>query len=891
MIDERLSPAFRGEGPADARPRLAVVVPVFKHSGLVREAIYSLARQPGFADVDVVLVDDGCPDPQTYATLTFLAARWSNLHYVRQANSGLSAARNRGIEFTLRALPEAQGIYFLDADNMLAPYSIAAMQEALVALPDADWFYPDIRMFGLRLFNDYSGSFNAYAASVVNLCEAGSLVRRRMIETDLRFDEDMRLGYEDWDFWLSAIERGFRGRHLPALGLSYRKRAESMLADSTRADQQIRDYLRRKHEHLFQINAFVELEHNELPRFALVRSDAKTVELATDLDRAGTTMSLAEFATRQWQAIREPSFAWAGQYLLTAGEPVIEALRRAGLLHWLSLEIEQLLAEHNFVSVVLAPSADETIRVRRGLDFSPRCHLIAAPKALLQAILSDERDDWIVKLPSEGASYRIASLEVSIPAELLGSEQPREQAAADFVQLCLDLRRSPMARRPDNVVTDIFLGARPLDAMLARARVQFENALLPPIASPRHGRIAFVLPVSDFGGVEKVTFCLSHELRRLGFSTTLILLGRDEVRRATSAADAFDDIYVLDPRGRAAAWAGASFFGTRLPEITDQPWGRDLSNLLATFELVVSCHSAEVLPLLSGLRRREVATASYLHLFDKSEIGGYLGHPTLALAYEHALDLVLTCSDALAADMAGLGIPRAKILALPNAPSFHPTLEGTARSEGPRQGPVRVLYLGRLDAQKGLDRLSAIFDAIGQDADFEIRVVGKAVMSSDPRLLGPYRHRVEPPIYDDAGLAEVFRWADVLLLPSRYEGLPLTVLEAMAHGVVPIAADCGALAEAIDHDVTGFLVPQGRCAELSVEHLRRLASDRALLRRMGEAAAAQVARRTWRVLAERLRDRLEALRRERAKTRAERAAAKRAASASGRASEPKRAAG
>ncbi|WP_018260476.1 glycosyltransferase [Methylobacterium sp. WSM2598] len=865
--------------PADApsspaRPRLAVIVPVFKHSGLVREAVASLTRQSRFADVDVVLVDDGCPDPQTFTTLTAFCARWPNIHCVRQANGGLSAARNRGIAFALRRLPAAEGVYFLDADNLLAPYGIAAMQEALLLHPEADWFYPDIRMFGVRAFHDYSGDFNAYAASVVNLCEAGSLIRRRMIEAGLRFDEGMRLGYEDWDFWLSAVGRGFRGRHLPNLGLSYRKRAESMLADSTRSDTQIREYLRRKHEALFQVNAFVAREHDALPRFAVRLSDEASVEMASDLQRGGPRMDQQAFETRIWQAIREPAFVWAGQYLLSTTGRTLALLRGAGLTRWLCLEIERALAGHNFVSLTLAASDDDAIRVRRGHGFSPHCHLLAVSQKLLQAIALDEKDAWITELPIHGANYRVAALEIRLPPRAMAAETLKDVAVTDFVQFCLHLRCHALRGRPSNLVEEVFLGSRPLDAMAPRARAQFDGALLPPVAEAREGRVACVLPHCDFGGVEKVTFCLARELRRQGLRTSLILLGSDVAYRAHRALEAFDDIYLVDAGGRIAAWAGDSFLGTQLPRILDEAWARDFANVLTTFELVVSCHSAEIMGLFSGLRRRGVTTATYLHLFDKSRIGAACGHPMLALAYEHAIDLVLTCSEGMACEMASLGIPRDKILALPNAPSLEPDPHRAVAPRAPAGRPLRLLYLGRLDTQKGLDRLAEIIDALDPDPRFEIRVVGKAVLTDAHLTLSRHAH-LEPPVYDDAGLSEIYRWADILLLPSRYEGLPLTVLEAMVHGVVPIVAACGAVAEAVESGVSGVVVPQERCVPGFLDHLRALAAAPERLEAMSRAAMARAAGRPWSVLAERLRARLGAVWAARARERAERAAQER----------------
>ncbi|KAB7783820.1 glycosyltransferase [Methylorubrum populi] len=858
--------------PKTANTRISIVIPVFKHSALVRETMYSIVRQPNFSDVDVIFIDDGCPDPQTYTTLISFCSQWTNVHYIKQANAGLSAARNSGIRFIIEELPDAEGIFFLDADNSLAPYGISAMQTALNDRPETDWFYPDIRMFGFRSFNDYSGDYNSYIQAVVNVCEAGSLIRRRMIETDLRFDETMRLGYEDWDFWLSAIERGFRGSHLPALGLSYRKRAESMLVNSQRVDEQIRDYMRRKHDRLFQTNNFVRMEHDELPRFAVVLSDVAVTELGTDLQIDGFKLSNVAYEKQLWQAIREPAFVSAGQFLLSTTQRIFDLLRRIGLIRWISIEIEQALDDHNFVSVDIVSSRDDVIRVRRHHNFTGRSHLFASSRRLIEEIALDESESWILGLLKLERSYKVFCIEISLPQQYTASQFLKNLAANDFVQFCLHLRCNDLSGRARNVVRDVFLGSRPLNDMMLRARGQFDGVRLPPIADPRQGRIAFVLPHCDFGGVEKVTFCLSRELRRLGVRTSLILIGDSAVYRASDAQSAFDDISILDSKDRIAGWSGPSFFGTRAPKILDDKWARELLNFLSSFELVVSCHSAEILSLFGGLRRRDVITATYLHLFDKTEVGAYCGHPTLALAYEHAIDLVLTCSDSLAFDMAALGLPRMKILPLPNAPSltWRDSMEPPSRSQNDR--PLNVLYIGRLDNQKGLDRLAAIFDEIHQDRRYDIRIIGKAVLTPGDLVLSRYSQLIEPPIYDEEGLSKAYSWADVLLLPSRYEGLPLTVLEAMAHGVVPIVTECGALTEALETGVSGYIVPQDQCVDGFLMHLEALAADRKRLADISRAASARATSRPWSMLAERLRDRLESLRIDRAKAKAAKAA-------------------
>ncbi|MBK1662707.1 glycosyltransferase, partial [Paracraurococcus ruber] len=112
-------------------------------------------------------------------------------------------------------------------------------------------------------------------------------------------------------------------------------------------------------------------------------------------------------------------------------------------------------------------------------------------------------------------------------------------------------------------------------------------------------------------------------------------------------------------------------------------------------------------------------------------------------------------------------------------------------------------------------------------------------------------------------LDALYAWADVLVLPSRFEGVPLVVLEAQRMGCVPLATDVGALGEAVAHGEDGLLVP-GTLPEEAiiagfVDALRALAADRARLLALGERAAARAGALEWDVTMRPWLDRLDAL--------------------------------
>jgi len=123
------------------------------------------------------------------------------------------------------------------------------------------------------------------------------------------------------------------------------------------------------------------------------------------------------------------------------------------------------------------------------------------------------------------------------------------------------------------------------------------------------------------------------------------------------------------------------------------------------------------------------------------------------------------------------------------------------------QAPIHLLFVGRLDYQKGFDVLLKAF-AKAQRKDMKLTVVGSAV--NEDSVDCPPMDAVEYlPWVTPAEVNALYRKADALIVPSRWEGFAMVPLEGMAMGLPVIASDCTSLPELVTHGVTGYIFPTG----------------------------------------------------------------------------------
>jgi len=229
-------------GCAVNRADIAVVIPCLDLGTTVGEAVASARRQTRLPS-RIVVVDDGSTDPETLHVLAGIAG--GSVEVLRLPHRGLAAARNAGVRATT-----ADYLVTLDADDLLDPAYVEETARRLDADPELAFVTT-----GVEAFEGAAYVWTPPAPTVLAVLEGwgphpASLFRRTQWEGLGGFAEDLPLGLlEDLDFWLRALDHGFRGTVVPEPLLRYRVRRGSVHQRAAASDDHRQSMVALLHRH------------------------------------------------------------------------------------------------------------------------------------------------------------------------------------------------------------------------------------------------------------------------------------------------------------------------------------------------------------------------------------------------------------------------------------------------------------------------------------------------------------------------------------------------------------------------------------------------------------------------------------------------------------------
>lgn len=215
--------------------KVSIIIPCYKQAQFLPDAIESCLAQT-YKDVEIIVVNDGSPD-----NTSEVVKKYKGVKLIEQPNKGLSAARNAGI----RACAGGW-IITLDADDKIHPEFI----QRTIGVNDIvstkmQTFGSESRTWRTPLKSDNPTHRDLLIQNHIN---CSSIYKKDVWTLAGGYDENMKDGYEDWEFWLRATALGFNITILNQTLFFYRKHAvPSMLQTARSKHSSIIAYMKTKH--------------------------------------------------------------------------------------------------------------------------------------------------------------------------------------------------------------------------------------------------------------------------------------------------------------------------------------------------------------------------------------------------------------------------------------------------------------------------------------------------------------------------------------------------------------------------------------------------------------------------------------------------------------------
>lgn len=223
---------------------VSIIIPCFNDAKYIEQSVQSALDQT-YSNTEVIVIDDGS-NSETKEVLNKIAPRISKL--ITQENKGQSTARNVGIK-------AAKGTYILvlDSDDYFEPSFCEKAIDVFVKQKETKV----VSCYANLLFED--GSSSIYKPSggtindflYVNNALGTAMFKKEDWGSSGGYDEDMRNGFEDWEFFIRLLKNGGNITILKEPLYTYRKRNDSTTHRANKVKFDILKYIYLKHKDLY----------------------------------------------------------------------------------------------------------------------------------------------------------------------------------------------------------------------------------------------------------------------------------------------------------------------------------------------------------------------------------------------------------------------------------------------------------------------------------------------------------------------------------------------------------------------------------------------------------------------------------------------------------------
>ena len=228
---------------------VSIIVPCYNQAKYLKESLSSVLNQ-SYTNWECIIVNDGSPD-----NVDEIAENWTQkdnrFKYVKKENGGLSSARNAGIKNC-----NGEFILPLDADDILDEMYL----EKLVPILEEDKSLGIVSCYSKFFYGNKENIVHElkpegttyHALLFENVLIATSLFRKKCWDEVSGYDENMKNGFEDWEFWLAITSSGWKYKIVKQFLFYYRKQKKSMLINTLKNDRITNmEYVFEKHKDIY----------------------------------------------------------------------------------------------------------------------------------------------------------------------------------------------------------------------------------------------------------------------------------------------------------------------------------------------------------------------------------------------------------------------------------------------------------------------------------------------------------------------------------------------------------------------------------------------------------------------------------------------------------------
>lgn len=231
------------------KPLVSIIVPCYKQAHFLSETLESVLKQT-YTNWECIIINDGSPDNTEEVARSWLI-KDKRFRYIEKINGGLSSARNAGINASI-----GEYILPLDSDDCIHKDYLTILvpklqQDNSLAIVSCYSRFFETNLNTIIYELKPKGTTYHYLL-YVNQLIATSLFRKKCWEEVGGYDENMKSGFEDWEFWIAITKLGWKYKVVAEFLFYYRKSKKSMLVDTINNHSETnKEYIYKKHKEIY----------------------------------------------------------------------------------------------------------------------------------------------------------------------------------------------------------------------------------------------------------------------------------------------------------------------------------------------------------------------------------------------------------------------------------------------------------------------------------------------------------------------------------------------------------------------------------------------------------------------------------------------------------------